>query len=114
MPVASLDNRSGYVLDTDPKVLLEAETTGRMMWRHLTLYATASTAFVLRYVLVDQDGQETQVVRFVDTIPANDCWEWGAYGGIMILPLNSRLELVLDSTPTNPVHYSLDYGRASS
>ena len=55
------------------------------------------------------ESDDLVIRREDDTISATDAYEHGGSGGVWMLNADQRLELVLDSSPTLPIEWSVDY-----
>lgn len=107
-----LDNVAGRITDTNPTVLLEAGDAGRMVIRRISLVNQDATALDFKISLVYSDAilENESIDLFDDQIPANDSWAFGLLGGVLFIKVGQRLECVLDSNPTVPAHFCIDFG----
>jgi len=103
--------KDGVVTTTAAARILDGPEAGVYIIRLVTFYnpTGAAVTFVLRRISLDEDRQEITTRRWDDSIPATDSWVFGKLGGRIVLSPGQRLELVLDSSPANPVEYGLDY-----
>lgn len=79
----------------------------------ITLYNphSAAATFVLRKRVLDENDEERFIRRFDKSIPATDEWVFGAFGAIMVLDnVEHWYELKMDSAPTQPIEYCIDFG----
>ena len=113
MPVAQVRNKSGVTASTQPVILVKPdqyqEGPAKEIVKLLTLYNPNSSAvsFLIQYVIY-VDDREVRIRRFDDSIPATDSWSFGMLGAVMVVENPNRLELVLDSEPTEAIEWSAD------
>lgn len=117
-----VDNAAGIIVTTNAMTILEAPKTGKRIIRLITLYNPNSTAtsFVLDLIVFDESGDERRMRRFDDAMQINDSWVFGMLGAILVLrgsheaTLRQRYEVTLDSTPTNPIEFVIDFADTSA
>lgn len=105
-----IGNESGTAPNTNAVILLETEATPRII-RGITLYNPNGGAadFILRYHGYNTLGDEMIIRRYDEQIAATDEWTFGEQGAVMVVPPMTRVELVLDSDPTTPIEWSVDW-----
>ena len=109
---ALLDSISGIVSTTEPTKLIGLEKPGTIAIKLITLYNphSSAAAFILRKRVLDENLEERFIKRFDDSIPATDSWVFGTLGGIIVLnDVEHWLELDLDSDPTQPIEFCIDF-----
>ena len=117
---AIVDSISGIVSNSDGAKLIGLDDAAGVLGRDverlaiklITLYNPHSSAatFILRKRVLDENNEERFIKRFDDSIPATDSWVFGTLGGILILSdVEDWYELKLDSAPTQPIEYCVDF-----
>ena len=104
---------SGIVSTSDATKIIGLDKPGRMAIKLLTLYNPHSSAapFLLRKRVLDENDEERFIRRFDASIPSTDSWVFGTLGGIIVLDnVEHWYELVMDSAPTQPIEYCIDFG----
>ena len=118
MPIARLDNVSGFVASTLVHELLSSEIAGvvsKRVIKLITLFNPGTVVvFKLQIMWKDANGEDQTVRRFRDTMPANDGWVFGTLGAVWVLDSGfdgqpTILQIVLESEPSVPIEYSIDY-----
>lgn len=107
-----LDNRAGRIFDDQPRILIEGLSNARIAVRRIVLRNKdgSDMGFKLHLVYSDETHDEVEIEEEDGSIPANDTWQWGLLGAVMIIRAGQRLECVLDSDPTTPVEFIIDFG----